>query len=71
MLLEVHEALSPSNVWPVRVVENIGGRLLLRYEGALNASHDFWLFYLDVRLHELGWAKQQAGYGYQLPTGWS
>ena len=69
LLLEVQEHLLPTHAWPVRVIENIGGRLLLRYEGASSAAHDFWLFYQHLRLHELGWARQQQHVSYQLPQG--
>ena len=67
--LEVQEEAIPVHVWPVRIIENVGGRLLLRYEGAKNASRDFWLFYLNIRLHELGWCKdnEQDGYRYIAP----
>ena len=50
MLLEVQHTSDPNKFWIVRIVENVGGRLLLRYEGAKDASNDFWLFYLHYRL---------------------
>lgn len=55
------------STWIVTVVENIGGRLKLRYEG-LESSDDFehWLYYLDPFLHHVGWAAQQ-GYELQPP----
>ncbi|CAH1784251.1 unnamed protein product [Owenia fusiformis] len=59
MKLEAQHVLSPTTVWIVEVLENVGGRLLLRYECAQTASHDFWLFYLDLRLHPLGWGQEQ------------
>uniref|UniRef100_T1J4G1 SAM domain-containing protein n=1 Tax=Strigamia maritima TaxID=126957 RepID=T1J4G1_STRMM len=55
MKIEVQEKLNPLNVWIATVLENVGGRLLLRYDGA-TASEDFWLFYLSYRLHPVGWA---------------
>lgn len=55
MKLEVQEKLNPTCVWIATVLENVGGRLLLRYEGA-NPSDDFWLFYLSYNLHPVGWA---------------
>ncbi|CAH7239982.1 Sfmbt1 [Phodopus roborovskii] len=55
------------NTWIVTVVENIGGRLKLRYEGLDSAdSFDHWLYYLDPFLHHIGWAAQQ-GYELQPP----
>ena len=56
--LEVQHELAPRSVWIVRVLENVGGRLLLRYEGTDRAVHDFWLFYIHHRLHPMGWAKE-------------
>lgn len=57
MRLEVQHELAPRYVWIVRILENIGGRLLLRYEGTDRAKDDFWLFYLNHRLHPIGWCK--------------
>jgi len=56
MYLEIQFDLEPDLVWPVKVVENVGGRLLLRYEGHEAATNDFWLFYLHHRVHPIGWA---------------
>uniref|UniRef100_A0A1A7XG62 Scm-like with four mbt domains 2 n=1 Tax=Iconisemion striatum TaxID=60296 RepID=A0A1A7XG62_9TELE len=56
--LELQDVSDPFVYWPVRVIRNIGGRLLLRHVG-LEEEHqtrDIWLFYLDVRLRPLGWA---------------
>ncbi|OBS60017.1 hypothetical protein A6R68_08863, partial [Neotoma lepida] len=50
--------------WIVTVVENIGGRLKLCYEGLESSdSFEHWLYYLDPFLHHIGWATQQ---GYEL-----
>ncbi|KAM3587859.1 uncharacterized protein V6R79_015419 [Siganus canaliculatus] len=57
-VLELQDLSDPFQYWPVRVVQNVGGRLRLRYTG-LSEDHqeeDTWLFYLDVRLRPLGWA---------------
>ncbi|XP_058931969.1 scm-like with four MBT domains protein 1 isoform X1 [Kogia breviceps] len=56
------------STWIVTVVDNIGGRLKLRYEG-LGSSDNFehWLYYLDPFLHHVGWAAQQ-GYELQPPS---
>uniref|UniRef100_A0A8C0JV75 Scm like with four mbt domains 1 n=1 Tax=Canis lupus dingo TaxID=286419 RepID=A0A8C0JV75_CANLU len=52
------------STWIVTVVENIGGRLKLRYEGlASSDSFELWLYYLDPFLHHVGWAAQ---HGYEL-----
>ncbi|XP_041833392.1 scm-like with four MBT domains protein 2 isoform X1 [Melanotaenia boesemani] len=57
-VLELQNVSDPFLYWPVRVIQNIGGRLRLRYAGLSedHQAHDTWLFYLDVRLRPLGWA---------------
>lgn len=57
-VMELQDVSDPFLHWPVRVVQNVGGRLRLRHAG-LSDDHqaqDTWLFYLDVRLRPLGWA---------------
>ncbi|BFZ09138.1 hypothetical protein BsWGS_12177 [Bradybaena similaris] len=67
MKLEIQDELRPNHLWLVKIMENIGGRLCLRYEGIDGDSNDLWLFYLDERLHPIGWCKQ-AGYHYSPPS---
>nr|XP_046235655.1 scm-like with four MBT domains protein 2 isoform X2 [Scatophagus argus] len=57
-VLELQDISDPFLYWPVRVAQNVGGRLRLRYAGLSDdqQAHDTWLFYLDVRLRPLGWA---------------
>ena len=51
------------------MVDNIGGRLRLRYEGLEGSANcEHWLYYLDPFLHHVGWAAQQ-GYELQPPSG--
>lgn len=52
----------------VQVVQNVGGRLKLRYEGSIDDESDFWLFYQDHRLHVCGWASEH-GVIYRPPDG--
>ena len=68
MFLEAQHDIEPDLVWPVKVIENVGGRLLLRYEAAESANGDFWLFYLHHRLHPIGWARSHDC-TYRPPTG--
>jgi len=68
MFLEAQHDIDPDLVWPVKVIENVGGRLLLRYEAAETAAGDFWLFYLHHRLHPIGWARS-LDCDYRPPTG--
>ncbi|MEQ2246753.1 hypothetical protein ILYODFUR_002496 [Ilyodon furcidens] len=68
-VLELQDVYDPLLCWPVRVVQNIGGRLRLRHVG-LTEDHrvqDIWLFYLDVRLRPLGWASEN-GLALEPPT---
>ncbi|XP_051275811.1 LOW QUALITY PROTEIN: scm-like with four MBT domains protein 2 [Dicentrarchus labrax] len=55
---ELQDVSDPFLYWPARVIQNVGGRLRLRYAGLSDDQHDedVWLFYLDVRLRPLGWA---------------
>ncbi|NXH20169.1 SMBT1 protein, partial [Bucco capensis] len=65
--LELQNTRDSLEAWIVNVVENIGGRLKLRYEGLEDSDKfDQWLFYLDPFLHEVGWAAQH-GYSLQPP----
>lgn len=60
MRLEVQHALQSKWIWIVKIMENVGGRLLLRYEGTDSAAHDFWLFYLNPRLHPIDWGQENS-----------
>ncbi|XP_063438899.1 scm-like with four MBT domains protein 1 [Mytilus trossulus] len=66
MRLELQHPINPLEVWVVKILENVGGRLYLRFEGVETATHDFWLFYLNHRLHPIGWAKAH-GFRYLPP----
>ncbi|KAK6993736.1 scm-like with four MBT domains protein 1 [Biomphalaria glabrata] len=66
MKLEIQDSIKPNHLWLVKIIENVGGRLYLRYEGIESAAQDFWMFYLDERLHPIGWCKSQ-NYQYVPP----
>lgn len=67
--LECQHLEESLGAWIVSVVENIGGRLKLRYEGLGDLDqYDLWMFYLDPFLHPVGWASQQ-GYLLEPPLG--
>lgn len=69
--LELQNIRDSLEAWIVNVVENVGGRLKLRYEGLEDSDKfDQWLFYLDPFLHQVGWAAQH-GYSLQPPLGTS
>uniref|UniRef100_A0A667Z9B3 Scm like with four mbt domains 2 n=1 Tax=Myripristis murdjan TaxID=586833 RepID=A0A667Z9B3_9TELE len=61
-VLELQDFMDPLIYWPVRVVQNVGGRLQLRSAGLHDdqKTQDIWLFYLDVRLRPLGWALENS-----------
>ncbi|NXU03976.1 SMBT1 protein, partial [Buphagus erythrorhynchus] len=66
--LELQNIRDSLEAWIVTVVENVGGRLKLRYEGLEDLDKfDQWLFYLDPFLHQVGWAAQH-GYSLQPPS---
>ncbi|NXS38191.1 SMBT1 protein, partial [Pomatostomus ruficeps] len=66
--LELQNIQDSLEAWIVTVVENVGGRLKLRYEGLEDSEKfDQWLFYLDPFLHQVGWAAQH-GYTLQPPS---
>ncbi|NXX71811.1 SMBT1 protein, partial [Spizella passerina] len=66
--LELQNRRDSLEAWIVTVVENVGGRLKLRYEGLEDLDKfDQWLFYLDPFLHQVGWAAQH-GYSLQPPS---
>ncbi|NXR23021.1 SMBT1 protein, partial [Cinclus mexicanus] len=65
--LELQNTRDSLEAWIVTVVDNVGGRLKLRYEGLEDLDKfDQWLFYLDPFLHQVGWAAQH-GYSLQPP----
>eukprot|EP00066_Takifugu_rubripes_P007341 XP_003972785.2 PREDICTED: LOW QUALITY PROTEIN: scm-like with four MBT domains protein 2 [Takifugu rubripes] len=57
-VLELQDLSDPFLYWPARVIQNVGGRLRLRYAGLTDEhrAQDAWIFYLDVRLRPQGWA---------------
>uniref|UniRef100_A0A803YJ28 Scm like with four mbt domains 1 n=1 Tax=Meleagris gallopavo TaxID=9103 RepID=A0A803YJ28_MELGA len=69
--LELQNSRDALEAWIVNVVENVGGRLKMRYEGLEDSDKfDQWIFYLDPFLHQVGWATQN-GYNLQPPLGTS
>jgi len=81
MILEVQDANRPWNLWFTRIVNNRGGRLHLRYifyrnedEQTIDEMNDLHLFYLDRRVHPIGWSStandnnNPSIYSYELPS---
>ncbi|KAM9310968.1 scm-like with four MBT domains protein 2 [Gastrophryne carolinensis] len=58
-LIELQDSQNPYQYWIVRVIQNVGGRLRLRYVGLEESDVcDLWLFYLDCRLRPVGWCQE-------------
>ncbi|XP_036373708.1 scm-like with four MBT domains protein 2 [Megalops cyprinoides] len=57
-LMELQDLCDPFLYWPAQVIQNVGGRLQLRYVGIEGDAHDTWLFYLDLRLRPMGWTQE-------------
>ncbi|XP_058388366.1 scm-like with four MBT domains protein 2 isoform X2 [Diceros bicornis minor] len=58
-LIELQDSQNPFQYWIVSVIQNVGGRLRLRYVGLEDTeSYDQWLFYLDYRLRPVGWCQE-------------
>ncbi|XP_044284337.1 scm-like with four MBT domains protein 2 isoform X2 [Varanus komodoensis] len=58
-LIELQDSQNPFQYWIVSVLENVGGRLRLRFVGLEETeSYDQWLFYLDYRLRPVGWCQE-------------
>ncbi|CAF4586015.1 unnamed protein product, partial [Rotaria sp. Silwood2] len=85
MLLELQDISCPWNVWFARIINNRGGRLHLRYvinitddddeeeeeeeEDSSLSSSDIHIFYLDRRVHFIGWTTNNSSiYIYDIPT---
>jgi hypothetical protein len=71
MLLELQDMNRPWTLWFVRIINNRGGRLHLRYIRNTNDDEDcdIHIFYLDWRVHWIGWtSKNSSIYIYDIPT---
>ena len=77
MILEIQDINRPWTLWFVRIINNRGGRLHLRYIINTNnedddshlSSLDIHIFYLDWRVHLIGWtSKNPSIYSYNIPT---
>ncbi|CAF0799119.1 unnamed protein product [Didymodactylos carnosus] len=70
MILEIQGEVRPWTVWFVRIAKNQGGLLKLHYVGLDDNESDFYLFYLEWRLHVIGWmaATNSTDFIYELPV---
>ncbi|KAJ9576505.1 hypothetical protein L9F63_025600 [Diploptera punctata] len=60
MKVEVQDKMNPHHLWISTIIENVGGRLLLRYDTPDSSSPDFWLFYTSPRIFPMGWAGKKG-----------
>uniref|UniRef100_A0A1B6CDI0 SLED domain-containing protein n=1 Tax=Clastoptera arizonana TaxID=38151 RepID=A0A1B6CDI0_9HEMI len=60
MKLEIQDKNDPYRMWVATIIQNIGGRLLLRYDTPSFNSQDFWLFYSSHRIFPFGWAQERG-----------
>ncbi|EZA52051.1 Scm-like with four MBT domains protein [Ooceraea biroi] len=54
MKVEISDVLHPHKLWVATIIENVGGRLLLRYDTPGSSCADFWIFCTSERLHSYG-----------------
>ncbi|CAG4953891.1 unnamed protein product [Colias eurytheme] len=54
MKVEIQNLIDPYKYWIATVDENVGGRLLLRYDGADDDLPQFWLFFSNPRINSFG-----------------
>ncbi|XP_031833953.1 scm-like with four MBT domains protein 2 isoform X1 [Nomia melanderi] len=58
MKVEVSDTLHPYKLWVATIIENVGGRLLLRYDTPGSSRKDFWMFCTSEHLHPYGFASK-------------
>ncbi|XP_059045457.1 scm-like with four MBT domains protein 2 [Achroia grisella] len=60
MKVEVQNILDPYRYWIASVSENVGGRLLLHYDGADDDQQNFWIFFSNQRLCNFGFVTNKG-----------
>ncbi|XP_054010970.1 scm-like with four MBT domains protein 1 isoform X2 [Hylaeus anthracinus] len=58
MKVEVSDTLHPYKLWVATIIENVGGRLLLRYDTPGSLHKDFWMFCTSEHLHPYGFTSK-------------
>ncbi|KAG7203222.1 hypothetical protein KM043_010325 [Ampulex compressa] len=58
MKVEISDVLHPYKLWVATIIENVGGRLLLRHDTPGSLHKDFWMFCTSEHLHEYGFASK-------------
>ncbi|XP_068626309.1 scm-like with four MBT domains protein 1 [Battus philenor] len=60
MKVEIQNIIDPYRYWIATVCENVGGRLLLRYDGADEDLQQFWIFFSNPRLSSFGYVTNKG-----------
>lgn len=60
MKVEVQDSCSPYSLWIATIIENVGGRLLLRYDTPDSSAPEFWLYFTSPRIFPMGWAAEKG-----------
>ncbi|XP_013177007.1 PREDICTED: scm-like with four MBT domains protein 2 isoform X1 [Papilio xuthus] len=60
MKVEIQNVNDPYRYWIATVCENVGGRLLLRYDGADEDLQQFWIFFSNPRLSSFGYVTNKG-----------
>lgn len=69
MKIEISDVLHPYKLWVATIIENVGGRLLLRYDTPGSFHEDFWIFCTSERLHSYGFASKSNSTWFLEPPG--
>ncbi|KAL6449214.1 hypothetical protein ACFW04_000701 [Cataglyphis niger] len=69
MKIEISDVLHPYKLWVATIIENVGGRLLLRYDTPGSFREDFWIFCTSERLHSYGFASKSNSTWFLEPPG--
>ncbi|XP_072939038.1 scm-like with four MBT domains protein 2 isoform X2 [Epargyreus clarus] len=60
MKVEIQNLMDPYRYWIATVCENVGGRLLFRYDGADEDLSQFWIFFSNPRLSSFGFVTNKG-----------
>ncbi|XP_034237039.1 scm-like with four MBT domains protein 1 isoform X1 [Thrips palmi] len=60
MKVEVQDVVNPYSLWIATIIENVGGRLLLRYDTPDSSSPEFWLYFTSSRIYPMGWCSEKG-----------
>ncbi|KAK3933288.1 Scm-like with four MBT domains protein 1 [Frankliniella fusca] len=60
MKVEVQDTRNPYSLWIATIIENVGGRLLLRYDTPDSSAPEFWLYFTSPRIFPIGWTAEKG-----------